>query len=395
MSTDLTLEHDERYLRATFDAISSFTVGAEEELLLLNPVDGLPTPTADLVLELFGDDPRIVTKFRASQVEIISPVCVCAADVTRELAAVRHSLAARIAPQALAVAVGVHPSAVEPGPVNTHPRYAAIARAQPWAARNMLTCGLHVHVAIGGADRALAVHNAMRSYLPEIVALGANAPFYDNVDTGLATARPMLNRSLSRFGVPPAFSGWAELSGFLQWAGRSSTVPDITHLWWDMRLHPTTATLEIRAADVQTRVMDTAAIVAFVQCLAYDLAGRYDAGEALDVHARERIDEAVFVATRDGLAGLLPDLDHGDVTPARDRVLGLAEQLRPAARELGCSDELAQVDRLVLEGGGAARQREIATSRGIDGLIRQLACETGGPYDGRLTSLPETQLAGT
>ncbi len=379
MSTDICLEHDERHLRAKFDAVSSFTVGAEEELLLLNPESGLPAPAADLALELFRGDPRVAREFRASQIELVSPVCICAADVTRELGAVRQSLATLMHPQAVAAAVGVHPTAVDPGPVSLRPRYSAIAAAQPWAAKKMLTCGLHVHVAVGGADRALAVYNAMRSFLPEIVALGANAPFYEGADTGLATARPMVNRSLSRCGVPPAFSSWAELSEFLQWAQRSATVQDMTHLWWDMRLHPRTATIEVRAADVQTRIDDTAAIVAIVQSLVFELARRYDDGERLPVHSRERIEEAMFVATRDGLDGLLPDLDHGVAGPAWERVLVLAERLRPAADELGCRDELDQVGRLVLEGGGAARQREIEANEGFSGLIRRLAHETGEP----------------
>jgi carboxylate-amine ligase len=395
MTTDLTLEHEERHLRARFDAMSSFTVGAEEEILLLDPSSHRPAPVAELVLELFRGDSRFAQEFRSSQIELVSPVCVCVADVTRELAAMRRSLAAAVAPHAIAVAVGVHPAAAEPGPVSPRPRYEAIATSQPWAARQMLTCGLHVHVAVGGADRALAVYNAMRSYLPEIVALGANAPFYDGTDTGLATARPLLNRSLSRFGVPPSFAGWGELSAFLRWAERGATVTDMTHLWWDMRLHATMGTLEVRAADVQTRVEDTAAIVALVQCLAYDLAERYDTGEPLPVHARERIDEALFVATRDGLVGLLPDLVHGDVAPAWERLLTLVERLRPAARDLGCSDELELVQRLVLEGGGAARQRETETDHGISGLVRRLARETAGAREGSLRSMLPTELVGS
>jgi carboxylate-amine ligase len=388
MSADLTLEHDERHLRARFDAVASFTVGAEEEFLLLDPASGLLAPAGELVLELFQGDARVAREFRASQVEVISPVCVCVADVTRELGAMRQSLAASIHPQATAVAIGAHPTAVDPGPISSRPRYAAIAATQPWAARQMLTCGLHVHVAVGGADRALAVYNAMRSYLPEIVALGANAPFYDGADSGLATVRPLLNRSLSRFGVPPAFGSWRQLSEFLHWAERSETVHDVTQLWWDMRLHPSTATIEVRAADVQTRVEDTSAIVAVVQSLAFELAARFDAGERLPVHERERIDEAMHVATRDGLSGMLPDLDDGGVAPAWERVVTLTERLRPAAHELGCSDELDQVNRLVLEGGGAARQREIAADEGIGGLIRRLARETGRPAAG----LPEAEL---
>lgn len=376
MQAELNLEHDERYLRAKFDTVSSFTVGAEEELLLIDPSTSQPAPAVELALSIFEGDPRVATEFRSAQVEIVSPVCVAVADVARELAAVRRSLSVGLAPEALAVAVGAHPCATDPGPVLPRPRYAAIASTQPWAARHMLTCGLHVHVSVGGADRALAVHNALRSYLPEIVALGANAPFHDGSDTGLATARPLLNRSLTRFGVPPAFATWRELAEFVAWARRSSTVPDMSYLWWDLRLHPVTATLEIRAADVQTRVADAAAIVALVQCLVYDLAGRYDAGEHLRVHDRDRISEAMFVATRDGLAGFLPDLTHGDLAPASERVIALADRLRPAAWALGCIEELEDVQRLVLDGGGAARQREIETYEGIDGLVRQLARET-------------------
>lgn len=382
MSTDRTLAYDERHLRAAFDAVASFTVGAEEELLLLDPASGLPAPAADLALDLFRGDSRLVREFRTTQVEIVTPVCVCVADVTRELAAVRQWLAALISPHASAVAVGVHPSAVDLGPITPRPRYEAIASSQPWAARQMLTCGLHVHIAVGGADRALAVYNALRSSLPEIVALSANAPFYEGADTGLATVRPLLNRSLSRFGVPPAFASWHELSAFLRWTERSATLHDTTHLWWDVRLHPSTATIEIRAADVQTRVEDTSAILALVQCLAFDLAARYDAGDRLPFHDRARIDEAMYVATRDGLAGLLPDLDDGGVAPAWERVLTLAERLRPAARDLGCSDELDQVQRLVIEGGGAARQREIVSRHGFAGLIRRLTDETAGLQGG-------------
>lgn len=379
MRANVSVDLNESYLHSKFDAVPSFTVGAEEELLLLDPDTGAPRSVADLALALFGGDPRLEGELRASQIEIVSPVCVAVPDVSRELSSVRGSLALGLAPDALVVASGAHPLAAEPGLITQRPRYEAIARDQPWAARHMLTCGLHVHVAVGGADRVLAVHNAMRSYLPEIVALGANAPFHDGTDTGLATARTLLNRSLSRSGVPPAFASWRELTAFLSWAARSATVPDATHLWWDIRLSLAHATLEIRAADVQTRVVDSAAIIAFVQCLVFELAGRYDAGERLPVHHRDRITEAVFVAARDGLAGCLPDLDTGDLVPASERLHELADRLRPAALELGCAGELDDVHRLVIEGGGAALQREIVASDGIDKLADELALRSAEP----------------
>ncbi len=371
--------HDERHLRAKFDAALSFTVGAEEELLLIDPSSGMPIPAAELAVAPFLGDARVATEFRASQVEIVSPVCVAVADVARELGAARTALASALGPQGLVAAIGTHPLAVDPGPITDRPRYSAIALSQPWAARHMMTCGLHVHVAVSGADRALAVHNAMRSSLPELVALAANAPFHGGTDSGMATVRPSLNRSLARFGAPPAFASWGELSTFLAWAHRSAAMPDPGCLWWDLRLNLTTATLEVRAADVQTRVGDSAAIIALVQCLAHELAARHDAGDGSPIHDRDRISESMFLASRDGLLGFLPDLDDGTLTPTAERVSMLADRLRPSASELGCVDELDDVHRLVREGGGATRQREIEGADGLGSMLTQLAAETAGP----------------
>lgn len=382
----------ERFLRAHFDSVASFTIGAEEELLLVDPRTTQPLPAAELALSLFEDDPRVAAEFRETQVEIKTPVCVAAADVVRELTSLRRSLATALRPEVLLLAVGVHPTATAPGPVSSRARHASIAAAQPWAARHLLTCGMHVHVAVGGSDRALAVHNALRSFLPEIAALSANAPFHTGHDTRLASARPLLNRSLSRAGAPPAFPTWSAFAEFLAWADRSSRVPGVDHLWWDLRLRPETGTIEVRAADVQTRVEDAAGIIALIQCLVYDLASRYDAGTRLAVHDRDRIAEAMLVATRDGLDGLLPDLDTGEPELASGRLESLIDRLEPTAGVLGCAAELEQVMRTVAEGGGARRQRTLAASRGLDGLVRHLVHETSLGASDRIALRPRPAL---
>jgi carboxylate-amine ligase len=318
----------------------------------------------------------VASEFRAAQIEIVTPVCVAAADVARELASVRRGLSQALAPEVRLAAAGTHPTATDPGAVTPRPRYLAIERDHPWAARHAIACGLHVHVAVGGADRTLAIHNALRSYLPEIIALGANAPFHHGTDAGVATVRPLLNRTFPRFGAPPAFASWREVASFLAWAQKSATIPDTGHLWWDLRLHPGTGTIEVRAADVQTRVEDAAAIIALIQALVFDLAGRHDAGEPLAVHHGERIGESMWLATRDGLGGSLPDLDDAELTPTCDRLLQLVDALRPAAWALGCAQELNHVEKLVADGGGAQRQRDFVAAEGIDGLVARLARDT-------------------
>lgn len=366
----------EQRLRGLFDRVAPFTVGAEEELLLIDAETLQPAPAAEYALALGAGDKRLTGELRSSQVEAMTPVCVSVADVARELASIRRLLAHGLGPDVLVVGTGAHPLTRDPGPISSAQRYRRIAANHPWAARNVLTCGLHVHVAVSGADRALAVYNALRSYLPELLALGANAPFYGGEDSGLATVRPKLNQSWPRAGVPPAFASWRDLAEFAVWARDGGAFPDSSYQWWDLRLSATHGTIEVRVADTQAQVDDAATLIALVQSLVCDLAVRHDAGEPLPVHPDERIVENAWLATRDGVGGHLIDLDTGARTWTAERLHALAEQLLPIATSLGCDRELLGIGRLVLDGGGAARQRSMVGRRGLDALLPMLAEQT-------------------
>jgi glutamate---cysteine ligase / carboxylate-amine ligase len=365
----------ESQYRARFDSVVPFTVGAEEEFLLVDPHTCEPVPLIEQALDLVGGDSRVAPELRACMIELITPVCLSVGDVARELASARALVAERLRGTALLVGVGTHPTAA-PGSITSLPRYAELAADNPWSTAWMLSCGLHVHVAIGGADRTLAVYNALRSYLPEIVAVAANAPFYRGTDSGLATVRPKLHQTRARSGIPPAFQSWRDVAEFVAWSRTGGVVPDPSHHWWDLRLHPVYGTVEVRAADTQTRTEDSAAVVALVQSLVCELASRWDDGEELPVHREERIVENMWMATRDGIAGSLVDLDSGERRPTADRIHQLTERLLPTASSLGCDDELLHLGRLTLEGGGAGRQRRIARRLGIAGLLTVLADET-------------------
>ena len=154
---------------------------------------------------------------------------------------------------------------------------------------------------LGGADRTLAVYNALRSHLPELAALAANAPFHAGRDTGLASIRPTIAVGLQRQGVPPAIPSWEWFADALSWGERSDTVPDARRWWFELRLHATYGTLELRAPDAQSSVDDVHGVAAFAFALIHSLAARYDAGEPLPVHDAWRIDENRWAAMRDGV----------------------------------------------------------------------------------------------
>jgi len=251
--------------------------------------------------------------------------------------------------------------------------------------------GLHVHVAVSGPARALAIYNAARSYLPELAALAGNSPFLGGSDTGLASSRLKLNESLPRAGVPPAFRTWNEYADFIAWGTSGGHFPDASYLWWDLRLHPVHGTLEFRVADAQTRAEEAGAVAAVCQALVAALGARFDAGEDLPVHDTHRINENRWAAVRDGLDGRLADLDTGVPVPTRSRLGALLASLEPCAEVLGSRNELLAAWTMLAE-NGAERQRRIAAHFGLHEVVRRLAEETE-PTAAPARGVPELRIA--
>src|SRR4051794_13028139 len=241
-------------LRAAFDAPAPLTIGLEEELMLLDgeTLDLLPR-ALDVLAGVDGDE-RFKPELPAAQMEIVMPPCATAGEAVALLGRARRDLAAAASGTGLLAAAGVHPFAAARGELNRGERYDLTADEYGDIARRQLVCAFQVHVAVGGADRSLAVYNALRAFLPELAALAANAPFHEGRDTGLASIRPKISELLPRQGVPPAFSSWDAFADALRWGAVAETVPEPRRWWWELRPHPSYGTLEIRVPDSQAHV---------------------------------------------------------------------------------------------------------------------------------------------
>jgi carboxylate-amine ligase len=359
-------------LREPFERGGALTVGLEEELMLLDPATLDLAAGARDALAAVGDDPRFKLELPASQIEILSEPCATVGEAAAQLAAGRRALADALGGRFRVAGAGAHPFAGGRGVLNEGPRYDGIREEYGEVARRQLVCGLHVHVALGGADRTLAVYNAMRGFLPELAALAANAPFYEGRDTGLASVRPKICDLLPRQGVPPAIASWDELAADLRWGATAGRVPEPRQWWWELRMHPTYGTLEVRVPDTQTTVADAAAVGALAHALAHRLAARHDAGEPLPSAPSWRIGENRWSACRHGLDGPLADLETGERRPARERLAQLLDELEPHAYELGCEAELGGA-RSLLETSGSERQRAVAAGGGAKAVAAWLA----------------------
>jgi carboxylate-amine ligase len=357
---------------ATFDAAPSLTVGIEEELMLLDPDSGDLVPRSRDVLDLLDGDARFKVELPAAQLEIVTPPRTSVGEAIGDLRRGRADLATATRGVVRLAGAGVHPFAAAEGELNRGPRYDHTAREYGTIARRQLVFALQVHVAPGGANRGLAVYNALRSYLPELAALAANAPFHAGADTGLASVRPKIAEALPRQGVPPAIASWDAYAEALRWGRASTGLPGASAWWWELRPHPAFGTLELRVPDTQTTTREAAGVAAVAHCLVARLGDRFDAGEELAVAPAWRIEENRWRAARDGVEGELADLATGRLRPARERLGELLDELADAAGRLGCASELTAARELVAE-NGAIRQRRAAAEAGIEALGGWLA----------------------
>jgi glutamate---cysteine ligase / carboxylate-amine ligase len=343
---------------------SRYTIGAEEEVLLLDR-DGLgPAQSSDEILGLLSPvlAAHTARETHASVIELTTGVHGGVGEAAAELACLREQLSRELHHLGIApAAAGMHPLGVgEPSKISGGERYRALSESMRSLARREPTAALHVHVGVPDASDAVRVLCRLRDAAPLLLALSANSPFSAGSDTGFASGRTIVFGAFPRTGLPQPFASYADYVAAVDPLISSRALPDPTFLWWDVRLQPALGTVEVRVMDAQSTVTDSAPLIALVQSLAHlELEG--DPRQAPS--SQVILEENRFLAARDGLDARLIDPSTGRLVPVPALVRQLVEACRPHAQTLGCADELEHVMRLV-SANGAVRQRRWALEDG-------------------------------
>jgi glutamate---cysteine ligase / carboxylate-amine ligase len=333
--------------REQFEQASDFTVAVEEEFAVLDPETLSLTNRFEELQAAAKDTPleeHLVGELIASEVEVRTGRCDGFEEAASRLAERRAQLFDLADGLGIALAsTGTHPwSPWQEQRIIDTPHYRRndeILRYVVWRNNSF---GLHVHVAINGPDRAIAVCNALRNYLPELLALSASSPFVEGVDTGLHSARTQIfTRMFPRCGVPDAYEGWDGFERYVRFLYDTGSIEEHTQLWWSVRPHLAFPTVEIRIADAQPDLAEARSLAALAYALAVRIAHALDEGEPLPDYPHRLIEENLWRAIRYGLSGQLIDLATGDVRPARAHLERLLEWVAPAAEEIGAAQYLA------------------------------------------------------
>jgi carboxylate-amine ligase len=349
--------------------LPTFTIGIEEEYQTVDPV------TRDLrshiQVELLEKgklrlQERVKAEMHQSVVEVGTSVCKNIKDAKAEVKALRREIIRLANENGLRVAsVATHPfSDWRTQEIHPDERYKNIVEDLQLVARANLIFGLHVHIGIEDRETAIHMMNHARYFLPHILALSTNSPFWLGMNTGLKSYRCKVFDKFPRTNIPDYFPSWGEYENFIKLLIKTNCIDNAKKIWWDIRPHPFFNTIEFRVCDIPMRADETIALAALIQATVAKLYKLYTANQGFRLYRRALIMENKWRAARYGLDGKLIDFGKQKEVPARDLVREYLDFVDDVVDELDSREELEYIHTIVDQGSGADRQLRLFQETG-------------------------------
>ncbi|MDH3692446.1 MAG: YbdK family carboxylate-amine ligase [Gammaproteobacteria bacterium] len=346
-----------------FKATNPFSIGMELELQL---VDSRTLNLADRILplmEFYPDSPYVKPEFIQNTVEIASKVCDSASKLQSHVTSLVSELSTRCRKLGTSLCgAGSHPFCERLALITPLPRYLKIEESTGYVSHTQITFATHVHIGMTSGDEAIALLRGLKPYLPLLIAVSANSPFWRGYDTSYASYRHRILAATRSYGIPPSFQSWADFSHFFDTSRRAGMFETINDIHWDIRPRPHLGTLEIRVMDAQSTVSDAIALAAFVRALIVYLRrtqGAARSGQLLKPLPWWIEKNNHFQASRLGLDAMYVSDEQGRVRPLVDIFREVTDAVAVAAEELGETRYLQHLTAAMESGPGYTRQRRI------------------------------------
>jgi carboxylate-amine ligase len=347
----------------------TFTIGIEEEYQTVDPV------TRDLRSHIHAEilekgklilQERVKAELHQSVVEVGTSVCNTLKEATGEVKQLRRDMVRLSRENGLRLASGATHPFGDWRVQEIHPdeRYKNIVEDMQLVARANLIFGLHVHIGIEDRETAIHLMNHARYFLPHILALSTNSPFWLGMNTGLKSYRCKVFDKFPRTNIPDYFPSWGEYENFIKLLIKTNCIDNAKKIWWDIRPHPFFNTLEFRVCDIPMRADETVALAALIQATIAKLYKLYTANQGFRLYRRALIMENKWRAARYGLDGKLVDFGKQKEVPARDLVREYLHFVDDVVDELDSREELEYIHTILDQGSGADRQLRVFQETG-------------------------------
>ncbi|HWE83466.1 MAG TPA: carboxylate-amine ligase [Terracidiphilus sp.] len=361
----------------------SFSLGIEEEYQTIDPV------TRDLRSHIQTEmlaqgkmrlQERVKAEMHTSVVEVGTRICQNIDEAREDIYELRREMIKLAAEHGLKLVAGAtHPFADwRTQEIYPDPRYHQVVKDLQLVARANLIFGLHVHVGIEDREAAIRIMNSMRYFLPHIMALATNSPFWLGLNTGYKGYRAKVFENFPRTGIPDAFSSFTEFDDYVQLLVKTNCIDNGKKIWWDIRPHPFFNTVEVRACDIPLRAEETVAIAALIQATAAYLFRLHEANQDFRQYARPLLMENKFRAVRYGLDGKLIDFGRQTEVPERDLLEEYLVLVDREVDELGSREAINGIRKIMQTGTGADRQLKVfeESNGDLKAVVDYMANET-------------------
>src|SRR5271165_5232357 len=347
----------------------SFSLGIEEEYQTIDPVTRdlrSHIETEMLALGKLRLQERVKAEMHTSVVEVGTRVCRNINEVREDIYELRREMIKLAKEHNLVLVAGAtHPFADwRTQSIYPDPRYHQVVKDLQLVARANLIFGLHVHVGIEDREAAIRIMNSMRYFLPHIMALATNSPFWLGLNTGYKGYRAKVFENFPRTGIPDAFQSYSEFENYVSLLVRTNCIDNAKKIWWDIRPHPFFNTIEFRVCDIPMRADETIALAALIQATVAKLYKLYTQNQGFRLYRRALIMENKWRASRYGLDGKMIDFGKQTEVPARDLVHEYLEFIDDVVDELGSREELNYIHQILEKGSGADRQLRVFQETG-------------------------------
>jgi len=256
-------------------------------------------------------------------------------------------------------------------------RYRRVVEDMQLVARANLVFGLHVHIGIEDRNTSIHIMNSMRYFLPHILALSSNSPFWMGMQTGFKSYRSKVFERFPRTNIPDVFANWADYETFINLLVKTNCIDNGKKVWWDIRPHPFFHTLEVRVCDIPMRLDETMAIAALIQATVAMLYELHASNKSYRIYGRALIMENKFRAARYGLDGKLIDFGKEEEVPVRELMLEYLDLIDSVVDELGSRDEIHYIRQMLEMGSGADRQLKVFEETGdLKKVVDYIVAET-------------------
>ena len=354
------------------------TVGVEVESQIVDKTTGDLVNIAENIVNGYGNEERVKHELYLSTVEVTSSPALDTNNTYSELSSIFEDiLELANKNNAGLIATGTHPFALYEDQVitNVNPRYEEFANKYGWAVRRLLTFGMHVHVGMDSKEKAVAVHDEIRKYLPLVLALSACSPFWRGKDTELYCSRLSVFQGLPNTGLPEPYYEWREYEQSLQTLVEADIIKagvGYRQIWKDVRIHPAYGTIEVRIADSMPSLIDTVAVATFVQSLAIYIGNKWEDGNLPPPTPNWLIERNRWAAIKKGLnANFIIDLE-GRTKPIKEVIKDLTKEIKPIAESLGSLNRLNELENIFKSDNMVENMRNFHKKESLDGLVKEL-----------------------